>query len=80
MTAYILSASVAVGTPQGEILPDSDAPRWAAKALYYHLEGDKIASKWEKKYLRLDKHPELAYIGIIGRVVTEQRITWQWRF
>lgn len=78
MTAYILSASVAIGTPQGEILPDRDAPRWAAKAIYQQLEWDKPVSEWEKKYLKFDKYPELKYIGIIGRVATEQRITWRW--
>lgn len=78
MTSYILSASVAIGTPQGEILPDRDAARWAAKAIYRQLELDKSVSSWEKKHIKIDKYPELKYIGIIGRVVTEQRITWRW--
>ena len=80
MTGYILSASVAIGTPQGEILPDQDAARWAAKAIVKELEWDKMASRFEKKHLKLDKYPELMYIGIIARVASEQRITWRWEF
>ena len=80
MTAYILSASVAIGSPQGEILPDRDAPRYAAKAIYKHLGLDDDVSEWEKKYIKLDKYPQLKYIGIIGRVVSEKQISWQWRF
>ena len=78
MTAYVLSASVAIGTPQGYILPSKDAPRYAAKAIYRQLELDKAVSDWEKKHIELDKYPELTYIGFIGRVATEHRITWRW--
>lgn len=80
MNSFLLSAALTFGQPVGEILPDQDAPRYIAKALYRELEWDKIVSKLEKKHLKLDKYPELAYIGVVVRVTTEKRITYTWRF
>lgn len=80
MNSFILAGALTFGQPVGEVLPPQDAPRYVAKALYKELELDKTVSDWEKKYLKLDEYPELAYIGIVGRIVTERRITYTWRF
>lgn len=80
MNSFILAGALTFGQPVGEILPDQDAPRYIAKALYRELEWDKIVTRLEKKHLKLDKYPELAYIGIVARVVTEKRVTYTWRF
>lgn len=80
MTAYMMSAFLAVGTPQGMILPDTEAPRYAAKALYKELGLDRSVSHFEKKYIKLDKRPALAYIGVVARVMSEKKITYTWRF
>lgn len=80
MNSFLLSAALTFGQPVGEILPDRDAPRYIAKALYRELEWNKKVSKLEKKYLKLDKYPELAYIGVVVRIATEQRISHTWRF
>ena len=80
MTAYMMSAFLAVGTPVGIALPDQDAPRYLAKALYRELDLDQPVSHFEKKYIKLDKRPVLAYIGIVARAVTEKRVTYRWEF
>ena len=80
MTSYILSASLAIGTPSGVALPDRDAIRYAAKAIVRELNWDKKLSKFEKKHIGIDNYPELKYIGIIARIGTERRITWRWEF
>lgn len=80
MTAYMLSAFLSVGTPEGYFLPDKDAPRYAAKALYMYWGLDKDVSRLEKKYIKIDKRPTLAYIGVVARVVSEKKISYTWRF
>ena len=80
MTSYLLSASLAIGTPSGVALPDNDAPRYAAKAIIRELKWDKSMSRFEKRYIKLDQYPQLKYIGIIARIGTEKRISWEWRF
>lgn len=80
MNSFILAGALTFGQPIGEILPDRDAPRYVAKALYKQQGLDKIVSRWEKKYLKLEKYPELAYIGIVVRIATEKRITYRWEF
>lgn len=80
MNSFVLSASLAIGTPQGVALPDRDAPRYAAKALYKQVGLDKKVSEWEKRHLKLDRYPVIGYIGIVGRIITEQRITYEWKF
>ena len=80
MNSFILSAALTFGQPVGEVLPDQDAPRYFAKALYKQQGLDKRVSKWEKKHLNLAQYPELAYIGIVVRIVTEKRIGHTWRF
>jgi hypothetical protein len=76
----MLSTALTFGQPVGEIMPDRDAPRWVAKALYKDLKLDQIVSKLEKKHLKLDKYYELVYIGIVVRVATEKRISYTWEF
>lgn len=80
MTGIIMSAYVGISSPQGYLLPPQDAPRYVAKALYQEFEMDAIASRIEKKYIKLDDRPELVYLGIVIRVVSEKRISWHWRF
>lgn len=77
---YVLAWGLAFGQPVGEVLPPEDAPRYALKALAKQYEFDDVVSDWEKKYLHIDKYPELAYIGVIGRIVTERRVSYTWRF
>lgn len=80
MNSFILAGALTFNAPVAEIIPDEDAPRYIAKALYRELELDKTVSRIEKKYIKLDRYPELAYIGIVGRIVVERRITHTWRF
>ena len=80
MTAYMMSAFLAVGTPQGMILPDKDATRYAAKALYKQLNLDVPVNHFEKKYIKIDKRPVLQYIGVVARVVSEKKVTYRWSF
>lgn len=80
MNSFILTTALTFGQPIGEILPDQDAPRYIAKAMYRELKLDKTVSKLEKKYLKLDDYPELAYIGVVVRVATEKRVTYTWEF
>jgi len=80
MNSFILSAALTFGQPVGEILPDRDAPRYIAKAVYKEQGLDKIVSKLEKKYLKLEDYPALGYIGVVVRISTEKRITYRWEF
>lgn len=80
MNSYILAGALTFGQPVAEVLPDQDAPRYVAKALYQELELNEIVSEWEDKYFKLDEYPELLYIGVVGRIVTERRITYRWEF
>lgn len=80
MNSFMLAGALTFGQPIGEVLPPQDAPRYIAKALYKDSELQTVVSKLERHYLPLDKYPEIAYIGIIGRVVVEKRVTWEWRF
>lgn len=80
MNNYVLSTFLSIGNPVGVALPQQDAPRYVAKALYRQYEIDTVVSRFEKRYLQLDKYPELAYIGIVVRVASEGRISYEWRF
>lgn len=77
---YVLAWGLTFGQPIGNILPDQDAPRYIAKAIYRQQGWDRIVTRIEKKYIKLDDYPELAYIGIVGRIVSERRITYTWEF
>lgn len=80
MNGFILAGALTFGQPVYEVLPDNDAPRYALKAVYQQSGLNKIVSRWEKKHLKFDRHPELVYIGVVGRIATEKRITWRWEF
>jgi len=80
ISAYAAAAFVSINVQQGQAMPDADAPRYIAKAIVQELELKDIASRFEKKYLKLDKHKELVYIGIIARAIIEQRASYTWRF
>ena len=80
MTSFIMAGALTMGQPIENIMPPQDAPRYIAKALYKEMALDRVVSKWEDKYLKLDEHPELAYIGVIARIGIEQRVTYEWRF
>lgn len=80
INSLLLSASLAIGTPDGTTMPTNDAARYAAKAAYKQLELDRVVSNLEKKYINVDQYPELVYIGVIGRICIERRITWTWTY
>jgi hypothetical protein len=80
MNSFILAGALTFGQPVAEIYPDEDAPRYIAKAIYEEFDLGKTVSRIEKKYLKLDDYPELIYIGVIGRIVSERRVTYTWRF
>jgi len=80
MNSFILAGALTFGQPIGEVLPSKDAPKYIAKALYKQQKLDKIVSRFEKRYLKLDEYPALGYIGIVARVATEKRFTYTWRF
>jgi hypothetical protein len=80
MNSFILAGALTFGQPVAEVIPSNDAPRYIAKALYRELEWDKVVSRIEKKYIKLDDYPALAYIGIVGRIATERRVTYTWAF
>lgn len=80
MNSFVLSAAITLTNPVGGALDDSDAARYVIKAAYKSFKLDQIVSKIEKKHLKLDKYPELGYIGLVARVVTEKRVTYTWRF
>lgn len=80
MTAFIMAGALTMGQPTQDVLPDKDATKYIAKALYSELNLKQTVDHIENKYLKLDRYPELIYIGLIGRVALEKRITWEWRF
>lgn len=80
MNSFILAGALTFGQPVGEILPDQDAPRYIAKAIYRQQNLDKVVSRFEKRYLKLDEYPVLGYIGIVARVASERRVTYRWEF
>lgn len=80
VNSFIIAGALTFGQPVGQSLPDNDATKYIVKAMYYELEWDKIVTRVEKKHLKLDKYPELTYIGIVARIVTEKRVTYTWRF
>jgi hypothetical protein len=80
MNNYVLSTFLSIGNPVGIALPSEDAPRYVAKAIYREMGLDKSVARFEKKHLKLEKYPELAYIGIVVRIATENRISYEWRF
>ena len=80
VNSFMLAGALTFGQPVAEVMPDQDAPRYVAKAMYRELDLDDVVSEWERKYFDLDDYPELLYIGVIVRIGTERRITWQWEF
>lgn len=80
MNSFILSAALAVGRPDGVALPDQDAPRYLAKAIYKEAQIDIYVSKLEKKYIKIDDYPVVGYIGFVARLASERRLTLNWRF
>lgn len=80
VTGVFLSAFLNIGAPDGVSMPTSDAPRYAAKALYRELKLDVTMAHIEKKYLKIDDYEYLLYLGVVARVATEQRISYTWRF
>ena len=80
MTSFMLAGALTMANPNAYVLPDKDAVRYITKAVFIETGLNKTVSDWEKKNLKLDQRPELAYIGIIGRIAVEQRITYRWEF
>ena len=80
MNSYLLSAALAVNTPTGQGLPDQDAPRYIAKALYREYSLDKIVKRLEKKHVPKGVKKYAPYVGIGIRIATEKQITYRWEF
>jgi hypothetical protein len=80
VSGVILSAYVAIGSPQGDVLPPEDALRYAAKAGAIYMKLDKRLSRWEKKHLGLAEHKELLYGGAMLRIMIERRASYTWVF
>jgi hypothetical protein len=80
VNSFILAGALTFGQPVAEVMPDQDAPRYVVKALYRELDLNDVVSELEKKYLNIEDYPEIVYIGIIGRIVTERRVTYRWEF
>ncbi len=80
MNSLILSGFLAIGQPSGQALPDQDASRYAAKALYKQLGLDKSVKRLEKTYVKGDLKKYGGYLGLGIRIATEKRISYTWRF
>jgi hypothetical protein len=80
MNNLILATYLAIGTPQGEILPDQDAPRYAIKAIYKQAELDKAVSRIEKQYLPKPWKKYGGYVILGTTLATQKRISYTWRF
>lgn len=80
MNGLVLSAFVSIGTPQGYILPDQDAPRYAAKAIYKELGWDEHVKRIEKRHLPKWAKDYGGYVGLGIRIATEKRVSYTWKF
>ena len=80
VNSFILAGALTFGSPQPNLMPDRDALRYISKALYKELGLDAAVSRFEKKYIKLDRYPQLVYAGIIVRGITENKITYRWEF
>jgi len=80
MTTYIMSGFLAIGSPVGTAMHSNEAPRYAAKAIYKELKLDDVVTRIEKRYIKLDDYPVVGYIGVVGRIISEKRVSYTWRF
>lgn len=80
MNSLVLAAYVAIGTPDGHTLPDEDAPRWAAKALYKQMEWDQYVNRLEERYLSKDLKKYGGYGILVVQLATQRRFSHTWRF
>lgn len=80
MNNIVLATYLAIGSPNGVTMPDDQAPRYAAKALYKHLEWDQHVNRLEKRYLSKDLKKYGGYVILVTRVATERRVSYTWRF
>lgn len=80
INSFVLTGALTFAQPVAEVYPDEDAPRYIAKALYREFGLDSTVKRFEKKYIKLDRYPELEYIGLVGRIAVERRVTYTWRF
>lgn len=81
ISGFALSAFVSV-TPTNQVYadPTSEAVKHAGKAIYKQFDIDKYVKNIEKRYIN---KTVLEYGGVIGvgvRIVTEQQISYVWRF
>lgn len=80
MNNLLLATYLAIGTPHGVALPSEDAPRYAAKALYKELELDRYTKRIEKRILKNELTECFGYGILIGKIVTEKRVSYRWEF
>jgi hypothetical protein len=80
MNSYLLAGYLALTPYQAYAGDERDAGKYLAKALYIEYGISGYLSRFEKRYLKFDKYPELSYIGVVARVGIERRITYTWRF
>lgn len=80
VNSFILVGALTFGQPVGEMLPDQDAPRYIAKAVYKQYSLDKVVNRIEKRYLPKPVKKYGGYIGIGIRLATEKRFTYTWKF
>ena len=76
----ILSGFLAIGDPVGVALPDRDAPKYIAKALYREYDLNVVVKRLEKRHLKKEWRKYGGYIGLSIRIATEKRISYEWRF
>ena len=78
VNSLILSMFLSVNTQQG--LPDRDAPKYVAKAVYKELNLDEITKRLEKRYVGNDLRKYGGYAILVTRIVSENKISYNWEF
>lgn len=78
MNSLVLSMFLSVNSPQG--LPDRDAPKYAAKAMYKELNLDEVTRRLEKRLVGKNLREYGGYVILVARVVSENKISYRWEF
>lgn len=78
MNSLILGMFLSVNSPQG--LPDRDASKYAAKAIYKELNLDVITKRLEKRLVGKDLRKYGGYAILVVRVVSDNKISYRWEF
>ena len=80
MTVLLFSGFLAIQNPVPFEDPTHEALRYGSKALFYELHLDQKVEGLEKKLIPEKLKPYAPAIGIVGRLVAEQRLSYTWRF